>query len=145
MKDIIIFDLDGTLAQVDHRRYLVEGPKKSWEAFHEACVNDTPNEAVIQVYRALLTCGRPFTHLIFSGRSDIVRPQTVAWLDKHLGLWHDLKMRKEGDNTPDDDLKRAWVEPIKHRVFCVFDDRTKVVNMWRSLGIPCFQVAPGDF
>ena len=33
----------------------------------------------------------------------------------------------------------------KDRILCVFDDRTKVVNMWRDNGLSCFQVAPGDF
>jgi hypothetical protein len=28
---------------------------------------------------------------------------------------------------------------------CTFDDRDKVVKMWRDNGIICFQVAPGDF
>ena len=26
-----------------------------------------------------------------------------------------------------------------------FDDRDRVVAMWREEGVPCFQVAPGDF
>ena len=30
-------------------------------------------------------------------------------------------------------------------VFCVVDDRQKVVDMWRENGLTCFQVAPGDF
>ena len=30
-------------------------------------------------------------------------------------------------------------------VFLVVDDRQKVVNMWRDLGLTCVQVAPGDF
>lgn len=31
------------------------------------------------------------------------------------------------------------------RVLCAYDDRDRVVVMWRAEGIPCFQVAPGDF
>ena len=27
----------------------------------------------------------------------------------------------------------------------VLDDRDQVVEMWRDMGLPCFQVAPGDF
>ena len=30
-------------------------------------------------------------------------------------------------------------------LFCVADDRQKVVDMWREIGLTCFQVAPGDF
>jgi hypothetical protein len=35
--------------------------------------------------------------------------------------------------------------PDKSDILCIFDDRDKVVKMWRSNGIACFQVAPGDF
>ena len=30
-------------------------------------------------------------------------------------------------------------------VYLVVDDRQKVVDMWRNLGLTVFQVAPGDF
>jgi hypothetical protein len=33
----------------------------------------------------------------------------------------------------------------KDDVFMTVDDRQKVVDMWRDLGLTCFQVAPGDF
>jgi hypothetical protein len=47
-------------------------------------------------------------------------------------------------------LKRNWYDNVltageRRRLVAVFDDRDKVVAMWRSMGVPCFQVAPGDF
>jgi hypothetical protein len=46
---------------------------------------------------------------------------------------------------PNEELKRQWIQEYKlEDIICVFDDRTKVVNMWRDLGLTCFQVAPGD-
>ena len=33
----------------------------------------------------------------------------------------------------------------RERVLCAYDDRDKVVAAWRAAGVPCFQVAPGDF
>jgi hypothetical protein len=30
-------------------------------------------------------------------------------------------------------------------IVCVFDDRQKVVDMWRDMGLTCMQVAPGNF
>lgn len=143
--DIVIFDLDGTLADIDHRRHLVRQKPKRWRAFFEACVFDRPNVAVITTYRAFQRSGLDYRLWIFSGRSDVVRPQTERWLAEHVGHYDHLRMRPEGDHTPDEDLKRRWVEPVRHRVLCVFDDRNKVVAMWRTLGIPCFQVAEGNF
>ena len=33
----------------------------------------------------------------------------------------------------------------KNDVLCVYDDRQKVVDMWREEGLVCCQVAPGNF
>jgi len=58
-------------------------------------------------------------------------------------------MRPADDFTPDEVLKRQWYEDLpridKERLVAVFDDRQKVVDMWRAIGVPCFQVARGDF
>ncbi len=58
-------------------------------------------------------------------------------------------MRKSGDYTPDDKLKYGWLAdlepPERNRVTAVFDDRDRMVKMWRDAGITCLQVAPGDF
>ncbi len=141
---ILLFDLDGTLANIDHR-HLVQGKAKQFGAFDAACVDDVPNEHVVAIWRAMFTCGRPYQHWIVSGRSEAVREQTERWLAAHYLKWHRLFMRPVGDYTPDEQLKRFWIEPFKDRVSMAFDDRSKVVAMWRSLGIPCLQVAPGDF
>ena len=49
--------------------------------------------------------------------------------------------------VPDEILKKDMLD--KHAdiddVFLVVDDRNKVVDMWRSLGLDVFQVADGDF
>jgi hypothetical protein len=48
---------------------------------------------------------------------------------------------------PDEILKRDMLD--NHAdiddVFFVVDDRQKVVDMWRNLGLNTWQVAPGDF
>lgn len=57
-------------------------------------------------------------------------------------------MRKNGDYRADDVVKREWLTIgliPRGRVLCAFDDRKRVVDMWRSEGITCYQVAPGDF
>jgi phosphoglycolate phosphatase-like HAD superfamily hydrolase len=49
----IIFDLDGTLANIDHRRHLVEGPQKDWDAFFKACDKDIPNTQIVWLFNVL--------------------------------------------------------------------------------------------
>jgi len=43
--------------------------------------------------------------------------------------------------------KEIYEENIKGRyeVLFVLDDRNRVVDFWRSIGLICLQVAPGDF
>jgi hypothetical protein len=175
---LYIFDLDGTLADLKHRRHFVEKPlcvlcargphlavqgcqecrtrvlrqnwKPNWDAFHAACVDDTPIEPVINLFTDL---ERMCDVLIWSGRMDTVRHETVDWLALYLGIhsgWSErLKMRPAGDYTPDDQLKESWLRALspedRARLVMVFDDRDRVVNMWRRNGVVCAQVAPGDF
>ena len=139
----IVCDLDGTLALIDHRRHLISGEKRRWDEFYAACVDDEPNWPIINAVQRLRQTGAQVE--IWSGRSDIVRAETEVWLES-VGLGDVLlKMRRDRDYTPDDALKRQWLLDAPRRPDLVFDDRDKVVAMWRREGITCAQVAPGDF
>lgn len=147
---LYIFDLDGTIALIHKRRHLVEGEKKDWRAFFAACVEDEPNNSVIDTLLYLVSAGAEVR--IWSGRSSEVMEQTRAWLMEMLGQTAadiELCMRVEGDFTPDEILKAHWFDSMsthdRRRLIAVFDDRDKVVAMWRSKGVACFQVAPGGF
>lgn len=159
MKPLYIFDLDGTLALIEHRRHFVEreSGKQDWKGFFAACVNDQPNAPVVQTLENLR---RLCDVWIWSGRSEEVREATVEWIahntsfiswtfDPIFGEKNALKMRTEGDYTPDEVLKRGWLKSLsphdRQRLVAVFDDRDKVVQMWRDEGVACFQVAQGAF
>jgi phosphoglycolate phosphatase-like HAD superfamily hydrolase len=148
MKNKVIFDLDGTLALIDERRALAAKPdgKINWKTFFapENIALDKPNEPVIEMFKCL--ADRGFEMIILSGRDAISRTETRVWLKEH-GIHPDiLWMRPQGSFTPDDVLKQTWLGEIgADNVFCVFDDRDKVVQMWRNNGLTCFQVAPGNF
>jgi len=146
-KPLYIFDLDGTLAKIDHRRHLVENGNNKWDEFYKQCVNDAPNKKVIHLFNKLSSSGNVY---IFSGRSDAVEKETRAWLEENMFYIFDkLIMRKEGDFTPDDQLKKQWYMDMsqedKDRLVFIVDDRNKVVRMWRSLGLTCLQCAEGEF
>ena len=139
----IIFDLDGTLALTEHRQHLVSGEKKDWDAFFEACDQDEPCWPVIEVARALLFVGHRIE--IWSGRSDAVASKTLKWISATGILGVHVQMRPAGDFTPDEQLKEKWLLEAERKPDMVFDDRAKVVAMWRRHGIVCAQVAPGEF
>lgn len=156
-RPLYIFDIDGTLCNIEHRLHFLEDKKDSrrWDKFYKACVSDLPNAPVIQTMHALWNNGAEIW--LFSGRSEDVRGETVEWLLNNTSLpnWlfeiypQFLSMRPSKDYTEDHLLKESWLENMMHddldRLVAVFDDRKRVVDMWRSHGVACFQVAQGDF
>ena len=148
MNKIVIFDLDGTLALIDKRRDLAtkDNGKFDWDVFFDPTNIDLdlPNQPVIQMADLLSTDYRIW---ILSGRSDVTEQATRDWLVKN-GVYYDyLVMRPQNHlYMADNDLKQMWLDSIgKENVAMVFDDRNQVVDMWRSNGLTCFQVADGDF
>ena len=92
-----------------------------------------------------------FRIVIFSGRLKTTKDVTKKWLEKFNVPFDVLKMRPDNKQfkfMSDDDLKQGWLDTLftnKEDIFAVFDDRKKVVDMWRSNGLNVFQVAEGDF
>jgi len=72
----VIFDLDGTIALIDHRRHFVEGKNKDWDMFFKACVNDEPNKPVIEILNILSLKG--YIIIIVSGRSADMRDRNFT-------------------------------------------------------------------
>lgn len=186
---MIIFDLDGTLADCEYRRHFVDasknpGYKRRWDctldefennklipieyirvetttqechdniykkfspdykSFYEACDQDKPIEPVITTINHLIL--RDEDIQIWSGRCESVRDKTINWLKGYLDIdawfYRDcLKMRPIGDSTPDDQLKERWLDEYitggGNPIEFVFDDRPKVIRMWRRRGIFVF-------
>ena len=99
--------------------------------------------------------------LFVSGREDIgdCRKDTEEWIEENLiGQYKEklsgrdwrwkLIMRGKGDHRGDEVVKKELydnqIKPI-YDILCVFDDRDKVVKMWRDEGLLCCQVYYGDF
>lgn len=164
-----VFDLDGTICNIDHRlHYILEpatvsdamprpapsaatpGPfKPDWDSFFAACVGDTPIEPICGL---LADLARQAPIVFCSGRSDAVWKQTVQWIRLHVPGVRErnfrVYMRKEGDHRRDDIVKGELLDQILadgYKPVLAFEDRTQVVEMYRKRGIQCCQVAPGDF
>lgn len=132
----IICDLDGTLANIDHR--------DPYDA--STCENDTLVKPVAGVLKNYFDLG--YRVYLFSGRSDAYIEQTRKFLERGRVKYHKLVMRKDGDYRSDSILKEEMFnENIRdtHYVDFILDDRDQVVKKWRSMGITVFQVNYGDF
>lgn len=132
----VVVDIDGTLAHHDGR-----GPFD-----FELLETDALDEGVA-TFVNLMYAG--FTDVILlSGRQSEFRPHTERWLDKHRIGYTELHMRAEGDRRSDCLVKAELFDKhIRDRftVTHVLDDRNRCVYLWRKLGLPCWQVADGDF
>ncbi len=138
----VIFDLDGTLADIDHRLHFVQNGNKDWDGFYAACVDDKPKAAIIEL--ALMCDDAGHEIIISSGRSENVRAQTEAWLEKHGVNYATLLMRPDACFVPDQALKKAWLDQgllgAKEEILFVVEDRDRMVKMWRDQGLTCLQV-----
>ena len=143
----VVFDLDGTLANCDHRlHYLENKSPENWRRFFEACPLDEPIEKVIEIAKALASAGHEIE--VWTARCDSVRAETERWLEEH-GIPNVLLiMREAGDHRNDDILKREWLDTAENEgppVDLVLEDRQRLVDMYRAAGVTCLQVADGNF
>lgn len=146
-KPTVIFDIDGTLADISERRKLIEGGKKDWKEFHNNYHTDVINKPVVDLYTALQDSCK-FTMVIVTGRSSIYRAVTEAWLTWNNITYDNLYMRPEGDNRNDSIIKQEILDYLiqqDHNILFTVDDRQRVVDMWRRNDIVCLQCDYGDF
>lgn len=145
----VIFDVDGTLANIEHRRHWVQSKPKNWTAFIKASVHDAPNHDIVWLLKTFKSSGCRI--LIATGRSELDRNTTETWLNNVAnveGLYEKLYMRALNDYRQDSIVKSEILDQMRQDGFdpkMAIDDRNQVVEMFRSRGIRVLQVAPGDF
>lgn len=171
----IVFDIDGTLADVSHRLHFIKDPKffvaplrkplkPDWETFlsDEQVAKDTPMPATWEVLTSLLK-NRDNRIIFITGRSDKTWNMTVDWLldwrcpvrkqaSRLLCPTPDelpvIYMRKEGDHRDSHVVKRELLHQARADGYdpkLAFEDRRSEARMWREEGLLCCHVAEGDY
>lgn len=154
---LCVFDVDGTLANCDHRMHYIKpnpshdpvtGRKipRRFDLFHNACVDDTVIQPVADIYRRLVA--DPNTKVVLlTGRPMSVRYYTQDWFTRNgLDGYDGLYTKPSGqDMMPDVESKRLAADRIERDfgmpISMVFEDRARVVAMWRARGNFVFDVA----
>lgn len=148
MSRVVVFDIDGTLADNDHRRYFIKGEQKDWKVYNLYMKYDGLHEDVASILWSLHDSGD--TVVLCTGREITFRPTTWMWLEE-MRLAHkvsDVYFRPAKDYRPDSVVKVELLREIEKdygRPYLWFDDRKQVVDALRAEGIRVLQVAPGDF
>ena len=143
----IIVDIDGTLTNLNHRLIHLKKNPKEMIQFYEKIPLDAPRGNVIEIVKQL---SKKYFVLFVTGRPQEYEEETIAWLKKFAvrnKQTFALYMRRTKDYRPDRVIKKEiYNKEIKefYEIIAIFEDRTRVVNMWRMLGLTCFQVDQWD-
>jgi len=120
MANIILCDIDGTVANNDHRQHFLEG-KKDWDGFFSELVNDLPIQIIIDKVIQEQASGKEIVFL--TGRPERYRYSTTLWLKEHFVFESKLLMRNDGDQRNKLKIKKEIFENNFHpdEIFCVFE------------------------
>jgi FMN phosphatase YigB (HAD superfamily) len=145
-----IFDVDGTLANVDpylhNIRNINNDPefKKNYDKFHEESIGAEPNQEAIDYLRDAMENGLDI--VVVTSRREWWRGVTSIWMAKN-GIYHDaLYMRKDGDFRKDYEVKDDILYRINKQwdVMHAFDDNPAVIELWEKNGIPTTKIGDWD-
>ncbi len=146
-KKLVLFDIDGTLADNSHRQHFLASSPKHWDKFYDKMNEDRPNVGVVSLYRTLSRSGN-YDVVLVTARPERYRSVTENWLSHHEIDCTRLLMRPDKDFRPDAEIKQEMLGELTSSlddVAFIVDDRAKTVRMWRSLGLTCLQCADHDF
>lgn len=146
-KEVVLCDIDGTLAQIDHRLHYVKDGKKDWKGFFSEMSNDIPRKEIVDMVVKHRNEGKDV--FIVSARPEAYRAQTLEWLEKAFEgegyPYLTVFMRPDNDKRDDTEVKgdmyRKYFKDLN--VVEVIDDRPRVIRMWRDLGLTVVDVGPG--
>ena len=144
----IIFDVDGTLMDIEHRRHFVTQRPKDFDAFRDPddVMQDTPNTEIFDLAKSLWATGNRI--IISTGRNERQRATTLKQLMMNGLSFSAIYMRGDTDFRPDDELKKGFLDKMRKDGFnpvMAVDDRQQVVDMFRAEGLRVLQVDVGDF
>lgn len=140
-----IIDIDGTIANTDHRLPLLKNGNytpEDWEKFIDAQLDDQPNPWCVAIVKAMHKAG--YKIIFVTGRYYSEFKNTDSWLKKHLPKYlhkYVLLMRTDTDKRPDYESKEQIIKSIQdtYDILFAIDDKPSVVKMFRSIGIPCLE------
>lgn len=140
---VCIFDIDGTLANCDHRLHYVKNKPKNWDAFYSECMDDLviwPVAEMLELFKQ--------NHLIYivTGRPERNRDLTKSWLEINKIYFDKLIMRGDRDFRKSPDYKSSVCDAIEaegNKIFLSVEDREDCINMFINRGIYTFNVSNG--
>lgn len=126
----VLVDIDGTVAKVNGRGFF------DWHLVS----TDLPHQHVVDIVKGI---SDDMYIVCMSGRDEVCREDTEAWLLHHGIYFDELFMRPKGDMRKDTIVKEElfWEHVAdNYNVQYAIDDRPSVVRLYLELGLPVISV-----
>ena len=130
MKNIILCDIDGTVANNEHRQHFLEG-KKDWDDFFSELSNDIPIFSIIEKVKKHQAEGKDIIFL--TGRPERYREETKSWLKKYFNFKFRLLMRKDNDLRNKVIAKEELLKENSIQSECIhliYENDEDLINYW---------------
>ena len=148
----VIFDVDGTLANVDsilhhlvkHKNRDTEVFKKDFYRFHLESVNVPPRQEVVDMVHKAVEDGHHI--IVVTARAEQWRPHTSMWLALNKIPSNALFMRRQNDQRKDYNVKKSILKHIQQAwdVVHAVDDNPNVIQLWEENGISTTKIGDWD-
>jgi len=142
VRNVIIFDIDGTLADCSHRLpHILDQVPADWDTFDALISDDAPIPGMIRLLH-IIAINPMIKIILLTGRADRndVQKDTRTWL-KEQGIngarFNKLLMRGAGDRRPATIVKQEQLEHYGYtpeQVITIFEDDPATVKHLRNLG-----------
>ena len=139
MKKIVICDIDGTVANNDHRQHLLKG-FKDWGNFFKNMHLDKPIYEVINLIKKEYEDGKSISFV--TGRPERYRKETKKWLQNYFNFSFSLIMRNDKDIRNKIEIKRELFEEnfVPSQIECCFENDLALIDLWEELGLRVINV-----
>jgi hypothetical protein len=140
MKEAILFDIDGCLANNSQRIHYLDETPKNYEAFNQEAMSDKPLKDIVFLANLLTTVYYESHQLvklfIYSGRPEEYRHLTQQWLKLYVPRLYDVSegilLRPKGDTRPDVDVKKDMINKLileGYNIRFSIEDKESVCDM----------------
>ena len=137
MRPVIIFDIDGTLANCEHRiHHIIHEVPKNWPAFDSKIMQDTPIEQML-LLNQMLSVEDAHDILLLTGRNERTRDATEEWLEIYDVMYDRMEMRGTHDFRPAAEIKMERLGKLGYApedVITIFEDDPNVTAALREAG-----------
>lgn len=138
-RPLAVIDIDGVLADVDHRLHHLKGRPKNWDGFFAGMSKDPPYAEGFALAGALAA---EHDLVYLSGRPERTRAVTESWLSTHEAPAGRVMLRPDDDRRPARLFKIGVLERLTARrpVALLVDDDPAVCDAARAAGFTVHEV-----